>query len=376
VDRRTAGPRHRILDFINTDASARELLDHRVAQINRDPAYFNAICCSSGEHVDGLRARGHTVHVIDTPRVFAPIPVFLSIIETAKLFRREKYDVVHLHGCLVGFIGRLAGLLAPQTRLIYQAHGYHHHDNMNPLKKWVFINVERVLSPLARKHLFQNPSDVDETIKRHIAPKDKLVLVGNGVQLDQFATDRLPDDDPPVVLYVARMEAVKNHSMLFRAALILRDRGVRFKILLAGNGELMEEHQRWVADQGLSDHIDFLGYRTDVPDLIARASVCVLTSWLEGLPRAVIEAAAAGRPVVATDVVGTRSLMRDGETGFLVPYDDVGALADRLGQLLSDRSLRERMGGQARAYARLNFDERVVVDRIRVVYDDVLAEAD
>jgi len=376
VNRQTAGPQYRILDFINTDTSARELLDYRVAQINRDPTYVNAICCGSGEHVEWLRTRGHTVHVIDTPRVLSPFHVVASIVKSARLFKRERYDIVHLHGCLVGVIGRIAGLLARSPHVIYQAHGYHHHDNMHPLKRWGFITVERILSPLSRKHLFQHASDVDETIKQRIAPREKLVLVGNGIQLDRFATDRSPDNNPPVVLYVARMEAVKNHPMLFKAALILRDRGVRFKIRLAGDGELREEYQRWVADQGLGDHIDFLGYRTDVPDLIARASVCVLTSWLEGLPRAIIEAAAAGRTVVATDVVGTRSVLRDGETGFLVPYGDAGALADRLEQLLSDESLRERMGNRARAFALQNFDERVVVDRIKAVYEEILAHGD
>lgn len=364
--------RHKVLDFINTDLAARELLDERVAQINRDPNFTNAICCGSGEHVEWLRTRGHTVHVLDIPRGLSPVPVVSCIVQAARLFRREKYDVVHLHGCLVGVIGRIAGVLARTPHLVYQAHGYHHHDHMAPLKRWFFITVERVLSPLAEKHLFQSASDVDETLRQHIAPAEKLVLVGNGIQLDRFETDRAPDTDPPVVLYVARMEAVKNHPMLLKAALLLRDRGLAFKIRLAGGGELKEEYERFVAANGLGDHVEFLGYRTDVPDLIARASVCVLTSWLEGVPRAIIEAGAAGRPVVATDVVGTRSVLKDGETGYLVPYDDENALADRLFRLLTDEPLRLRMGERARGLALERFDERRVVDRIKSVYSQLV----
>jgi glycosyltransferase involved in cell wall biosynthesis len=364
---------YRILDFINTDLAARELLEERVTQINRDPTYVNAICCGSGEHVDWLRARGHTVQVLDIPRGLSPVRLVAAIFRATRLFRREGYHVVHVHGCLVGVIGRVAGLLARTPHVVYQAHGYHHHDHMPKLTKWFFITVERILSPLAEKHLFQNASDVDETLRRRIAPRRKLVLVGNGIQLGRFETDRAPDTDPPVVLYVARMEAVKNHPMLFRAALSLRDRGLAFKIRLAGDGELRAEYERRVAAEGLSDHVEFLGYRTDVPDLIARASVCVLTSWLEGVPRAVIEAGAAGRAVVATDVVGTRSILEDGETGYLVPYDDANALADRLFQLLTDESLRTRMGQRARRIALERYDERVVVDRIKAVYGEVVA---
>lgn len=362
----------RILDIINTDLSARELLDYRVAQINRDPSFVNDIACGDGEHVAWLRARGHSVHVLEIPRGLSPIPVARSIVQAAKLFRREGYDVVHAHGCLVGVIARLAGLMARTPHVVYQAHGYHHHDNMPRLKRWFFIMVERVMSPLAERHLFQSASDVDETLKQRIAPREKLVLVGNGIQLDRFETDRAPDTDPPVVLYVARMESVKNHPMLFRAALLLRDRGLKFKIRLAGGGELREEYERWVAAHGLSEYVEFLGYRTDVPDLIARASVCVLTSWLEGVPRAIIEAGAAGRAVVATDVVGTRSILEDGTTGYLVPFDDANVLADRLFQLLTDEPLRTRMGENGRRMALERYDERVVVDRIKAVYSEVL----
>jgi glycosyltransferase involved in cell wall biosynthesis len=365
---------YRILDVINTDSAARELLDYRIAQTNRDPRFVNDIGCGDGENVAWLRGRGHTVHVLAVPRGLSPAAVVSSIAEATRLFRRERYDVVHLHGCLVGVIGRIAAVLAGTPHVVYQAHGYHHHDHMPPFERWFFVTAERLLSPLAERHLFQAPADVDETVRERIAPIEKLVVVGNGIQLDRFETDRAPDTDPPVVLYVARMEAVKNHPMLFRAARRLRDRGVAFKIRLVGDGELRPDYQRLVAAEDLSRHVEFLGYRTDVPDLIARASVCVLTSWLEGVPRAIIEAGAVGRPVVATDVVGTRSILDDGATGFLVPYDDDGALADRLAQLLTDEPLRRRMGARARERALRDYDERVVVDRIKRVYAEVLQQ--
>jgi glycosyltransferase involved in cell wall biosynthesis len=363
---------YRILDFINTDSAARELLDYRVAETNRDPRFVNDICCGDGDNVAWLRGRGHAVHVLDVPRGYSPFAIVTSVVEAAHLLRRERYDVVHLHGCLVGVIGRIAAVLARTPHVVYQAHGYHHHDHMPPVTRWFFITAERVLSPLAEKHLFQAATDVDETLKERIAPGEKLVVVGNGIQLERFKTDRAPETDPPVVLYVARMEAVKNHPMLFRAARLLRDRGVAFKIRLVGDGELRGAYERLVASQGLSGHVEFLGYRTDVPELIARSSVCVLTSWLEGVPRAIIEAGAVGRPVVATDVVGTRSILEDGATGYLVPYDDAQALADRLAQLLTDEPMRRRMGERAREKALRDYDERVVVDRIKRVYAEVL----
>jgi len=361
----------RVLDMINTDQCARELLDHRVAQVNATGRYENAICCSSGEYVEKLRVKGHTVYVLDTPRRLSPIGIIVAMCKAIRLFRKERFDIVHLHGCVVGLIGRLAALIARTPYVIYQAHGFYHHEGMCTFKQWVFIKAEQLLSIFADKLLFQNPTSVDDTLDKKIAPGHKLVLIGNGIQLDVYRCDQEPDKDPPLIVYVALMEERKNHLMLFKAAAILKDRGIAFKVMLAGDGRLQPQYEKWVSDHALDEYIEFLGYREDIPDLIKRASICVLVSVLEGIPRAVIEASAAGRVVVATDVVGTRNAVKDGETGFLVPYDDFYALADKIEQLLSNEELLNRIGRQAREYACENYDERVVVERIIKVYDDL-----
>ena len=109
------------------------------------------------------------------------------------------------------------------------------------------------------------------------------------------------------------------------------------------------------------------------PALIAKATVCILVSIMEGLPRALMEAAGGGRPAVATDVVGNRDTLIDEETGFLVPLNDATALASRLEQLLGDGPLRRRLGEQARDHAARHFDEHIVTDRIIRVYDEILS---
>ena len=362
----------RVLDMINTDQCARELLDHRVAQVNATGRYENAIYCSSGLYVDKLLAKGHKVYVVDTPRNLSPIKLIAAIWKTFRLLRREGFDIAHVHGCVVGLIGRVAAALARIPFVIYQPHGFHHHALMSPMKRWLFIKAEQVLALLTDKLLFQNQVDIIECQRRNIAPRRKLVLVGNGIQLEDFKTDEEPNNNPSIVLYAARMEAVKNHHMLLEAAQILKERNVTFKIQLAGDGELMPKYQGWVRENGLDEYIEFLGYREDTPELIANATVCVLVSFKEGLPRGIIEAMATGRPVVATDVVGNRDTLINGQTGFLVPLGDSNALADRLQQLFADPQLRRRIGQQAKAYAREHFDEKVVTERIISIYDELV----
>ena len=364
--------RHRVLDITNTHECARELLDYRVAQVNATERYDNAIYCSDGEFVELLRKKGHSIYVVENPRNLSPIKMAVCIWKTVRLLKRSEFDIIHTHTSVPGFFGRISGFLAGTKIVIHQVHGYTHHDNMNPLLKWSMILTERFLSLLADKILFQNQKDIDECLRRKIAPADKLVLIGNGVQLEQFQAGRASEHDLPVVFYAARFEPVKNHMMLLKAARILKDRNERFILQLAGDGYLQAQYENWVNEQGLENEVAFLGYRTDIVDLMANSDVCVLVSEAEGVPRAIMEAAASGKPIVATDVVGNRDALVEGETGFLVPLNDSVALADRIEKLLSDVDLRKQIGQQSRKYAEQNFDEKKVTELIIKVYDEQL----
>lgn len=366
-------PPFRVLDMINTDHCAKELLEHRVAQVNGTGRYQNEICCSDGPYVERLRAHGHTVHVVNTPRSLHPVRLAGAIRDTYRLLRSRDYDIVHSHAQVVGLVARTAAWLAGTPVVLHQVHGFHHHDQMPPLKRWTFAQAERVLALLTDRLLFQHQGDVEECTRSRIAPPHKQVVIGNGIQLEPFDRRGAPQADPPILLSVCRLEPIKNHAQLLEAARILKSRGVRFVLQLAGQGALRARYEAHVRGTGLESCVEFLGYRDDIPALIERASICLLTSVKEGLPRALIEAAACARPVVATDVIGSREVVVDGVTGFLVPLHDAVALADRIERLLTNAELWRRMSEQARAHAWRQFDERVIAERILALYDEVLA---
>ncbi len=135
--------RYRVLDLINTHECARELLDARVAQVNSSGRYDNAIYCSSGEYVERLRERGHTVFVVDTPRSLNPLQVMSAVWNTRRLLRREKFDIVHTHTSVVGMVGRAAALLARVPVIVHQVHGFHHHDKMPWLRSKKIISLKQ-----------------------------------------------------------------------------------------------------------------------------------------------------------------------------------------------------------------------------------------
>src|SRR5206468_925770 len=141
-----------------------------------------------------------------------------------------------------------------------------------------------------------------------------------------------------------------------------------FRLRLVGDGPLQPEYQELCLRLGIGEQVEFLGYRNDVPELLAGTDLAVLTSIKEGLPRAVLEAMAMGLPVVATRVPGTREAVRHGETGFMVEVGDTDDLAGTLGRLIEDPALRARLGEQGRRVTLEEFDERRVVGALRELY--------
>lgn len=199
-----------------------------------------------------------------------------------------------------------------------------------------------------------------------IAP-DKIAVIPNGVDTrryqrrgDRTATRAALGLSPEerAVAVVATFKEQKGHRYLIEAAARLRDDYPRARYLLIGDGELRVALERQIAAAGLEATFRLLGTRPDVPALLAAADLFVLPSLWEGLPMALIEAMAAGLAVVATDVSGTRGVMRDGETGLLVPPSDAAALAQAMAALLAEPERAAQMGAAARRRVELHFSAR------------------
>lgn len=363
----------RVIDLINTDKSAKELLDRRVTRVNATGRFENWIQCGPGPYVDKLRALGHQVEVIDTPRGLNPFALAVSIYRFWRMLRRRRFEIIHSHGSVIGVIARAAAFLARTPIVIHQIHGTHHHENMSRLKTAIFVLPEKIGAWVSDRILFQNRADMDDCAKRGIGSSRKHRLVGNGIQLGQFPESPPPNNDPPVILCVSRFESVKNQMMLLRAAKIMRDRGARFRVQFAGDGEDRPACESWARDHGVADRCEFLGYVDNVPQLTRACDVATLVSVKEGIPRAIMEAMSCGRPVVATRVLGNRDAMIDGQHGYLVELNDHEALARRLIELIDNPALRTDIGRRGAAYARENYDENAITDRIIAVYDELIA---
>ena len=267
----------------------------------------------------------------------------------ARIIRRVRPDVVHTHTAKAGAIGRVAALLARPWRRPVVVHTFHGHvlrGYFGHAGTLLFRAIETALARTTDRLVAVSPEVRDELVSLHVAPRAKFSVVRLGIELEPRVRF---DGDPAemrrrqgiaahkfVVGWFGRMTAVKRTDDLLTMLAALRERGVDALLLLVGDGDDRERLEQRAHDLGLARSCLLVGYQEDVAPWYAICDAVVLTSVSEGTPVTIIEALAAGRPVVATRVGGVPDVVDEGETGFLVRPHDTHALAERLEILARD----------------------------------------
>ncbi len=338
-----------------------------------------------GPYADGLAAEGiRHVPLGSSTRSMNPLADLRAAAELWGILRRERPDVLHTHNPKPGLYGRVVGRLARVPIVVNTCHGLYVTEP--GWKRTVLLALEGLAARFSDAELVQSEEDLDLLVRRHAYPAPRTTLLGNGVDLDRFRPDVLTADDRAklragelaagddqiVVGMVGRLVAEKGLLELFEAAERLDD---RFVVVVIGPDDpakpdaLDRATVRRAADAG----VRFLGMRDDVDRLYGAMDVFVLPSWREGFPRAAMEAAASGLPVIATDVRGCRQVVDHDVTGLLVPVRDAAALAGAVIALGDDPERRRGMGEAAVDRAREQFDERRVVEIVLDTYRQVAA---
>ena len=291
---------------------------------------------------------------------------WLGIWRLWRLLRRKRSDVLHSFLFHANLAGRLAALLARTPKVISAvrvAEPRRSHLWLDRLTQWL-CDVETCVADAVRTY----------THERAGVRLDKLVTVPNGIDVSEYedAQPQLPAGIAAApgrrfILTIGRIDRQKDPETFLRAAQRIRERIPEVHFLWAGDGPLRAAAERQAAELDLADAVHFLGQVAEVKPLLAAADVLVLASRWEGMPNAILEAMAAAKPVVATNVGGCPELIVDGETGFLVAPGDPKALAGRVIRLLENQELAESMGQAARQRAAECFTiERMVEANVRL----------
>ncbi|MFN8224346.1 MAG: glycosyltransferase family 4 protein [Gaiellales bacterium] len=294
-------------------------------------------------------------------REVSPLRDLVSVWRLAALIRRVRPDVVHTHTAKAGAVGRAAVTLAGHRGIVV-VHTFHGHvlrGYFGTLGSLVFRAIETALARVSDRLVAVSPEVRDELVALKVAPREKFEVVRLGIDLEprvRFAGDRDEErrrlgipNGKFVVGWFGRMTAVKRTDDLLTTLAGLRERGVDALLLLVGDGTDRAALEQRAHDLGIARSCLFLGYQEDVARWYAVCDAVVLTSANEGTPVTIIEALAAGRPVVSTNVGGVADVVDEGETGFLVRPGDTHALAERLSVLADDPARARLMGETGRA---------------------------
>jgi len=343
-----------------------------------DTSRFQLIVVSpeSGLLVDNLRARGVETLVWNMGRLGSVGPIF----NLRTLLRERRITILQTHGARSNFYGRLAGRLAGTPVIISTVHNLLYDYPVGRLRKAVYLALDRVTAPLAHCILCVAESHRLELISRYHLPPEKVVTIPNSVDLGRFGPVEsggqvrkelgIPDD-APVIGVVGRITHQKGHCFLLHALPMLARRYPALRCLVVGDGELREELTGLAARLGVLDRCLFLGVRRDIPAVLSALDVLVVLSLSEGMPYVVLEGMASGKPVVATAVNGIPEVVEDRVTGRLVPRQDSGALAEVIGELLTDPESSAAMGRAARRKVEKSFSSRQWIARLEALYDDL-----
>ena len=290
-----------------------------------------------------------------------------TVLALAWVCREFRPDVLVALGFSEHLWGRYAGLLARVPHLVHVEHNTRERYTRWRLAqtRWLAARTDRIIGC---------SEGVRAALLGMGMPPDRTIAIPNGVRLEPFAgaTDRPLAEREPGIVMVARLSKQKDHQTLLRAVALLRERGLRPPVLLAGGGKDRRRQplERLAETLGLGEQVTFLGVHRGVPELLMRNRIAVLSTHYEGMPLALIEGMAAGCAVVGSAVPGVREVIVDGEDGLLVPEADATALADALEKLLRDDAFADRLGRAARATALREYGR----DRMNARYESLFLE--
>ena len=318
--------------------------------------------------IRALKAAGHTVHaayrdnsadkkgldlsaidrVFEVPFERSPYKPgnLLACQKLKSVLDKEDYDIIHCHTPMGAVVTRLAAGKARKrgAKVFYTAHGFHFYRGASRLNWALYYPVEKLLAHRTDTLITINREDHELALSRHFAAGRIVRIDGVGVELDRFAPVTPAQrenarrelgfsEDQTVLLYAADLSKRKNQPMLFRALARLKEAHPDLLLLLPGQPILQAEYEAQCAELGISHMVRFLGYRRDIDRLLAACDAVVSSSRQEGLPLNLIEAAARGRFIIATDVRGNADVVRQSGSGALVTLNDDEAMAAEIARL-------------------------------------------
>lgn len=375
-------PRPKILHVVGDSAfGGASRIVRAIAVGARSSGYHVAVLATHPVFCSQLTADGvEVINFRGIQRAVNPIKDVGAIGRLAGLLVAEPFDIVHTHTSKGGIIGRAAAMLSCTPAIIHTVHGFAFHEASGRCGTVAYQLVERTAAHWC---------DLIVTVSEHHArvatqigiPVDKVVAIPNGLSVPvpavnpQHVREQLAvGPDTTMLLSVGRLATQKGLEHLIRATSLLNDGAhSKYRTVIVGEGELRAPLETLARELSLNGTVRFMGFRTDVADLLAAADMVVLPSLWEGLSISLLEGMAAGKPIVTTSIPSNLEATAGGHAAYLVPPGDVAALAKAVRALAGDPARRERLATAARCRYLSHYSEQAMVASYMRCYESLLS---
>jgi len=313
-------------------------------------------------------------------REIRPLWDVRGLVRLTRFLSRSPYTIVHTHTTKPGIVGTLAARRAETPAVMHTVHLFPFHEETGRLVTSAYVAAERLAARWCDRIVTVSEFQRDWALRVGVGTPEQVVSIPNGVPTNRAQARRSRSEvraelglgDAFMILSTGRLAEQKGLEYLIRAAALLRQDLPAARIVLAGDGPLRDKLGKLVSSLGLEDTVALLGRRSDVGDLLAASDLVVLPSLWEGLSISLLEAMAAGKPVVTTSIGSNREVTNDGEAAVLVRPKDAASLAAAISSLAADGSRLQELGRKGQQVQRERYSLQRMLDAYMGEYDRLL----
>ena len=338
------------------------------------------LICGKGGILDDKTKNIKTYFVKELIREICPLYDLIAFIKIYKILKKEKPDIIHAHSSKAGIIGRWAAYYAKVPVILHTFHGFGFNDEQNYFIGIIYILAERLTAKITDKLVAVSYENISKGLKNKIGNELQYTMIRSGIKLQDYQID--PAINSGDVEKKKKEFGIKNESVVGMIACFKKQKApLNFiktaklvctekpdtKFMLVGDGVLRKRIEAEIKKLNLEKNVILTGWRKDTSEIIKIFDVFVLTSLWEGLPRVIVESMAAGIPVVATYIDGTREIVQEGLTGFVVQPHETEKMAERILRLLNNPDLRKKFSEEAKKRVQ-EFDIDLMVSQQEKLY--------
>lgn len=357
--------------------------------VRLDPDIYDRtlICREPGPLSEELERHGvHCQFCPDLTRPIAPHLDYSALRTLQRMMREGKFDIVHTHSSKTGILGRLAATWARVPAVVHTVHGFAFPAAKSRAARYLYRTIEQIGGRNCNAVVCLNENDRNIAERELGISRNCLHVIPNCVDPIHFAKASSAERhairnelkipvDVPIVTMVGRLWRQKSPQTFVEAAARLIKNGSRAHFVVIGDGELRTGLEDIIHENNVTTQLHLLGWRSDVPRILAASDLFVLPSLWEGMPLAILEAMASHLPCIVSDIPGNRDLVADGKNGFLFPAGDIETLTDRIEVLLTDPHRCRQFGEASRLIVERDYDISTRNRVIQRLYSELLDSA-